>query len=98
MQVVTAGGIKVVVAKHEGKTYAFNNKCPHLGLSLKRGKVGTESKRIMPACESNPSREEGWVRNRVSKMISCHDMQIIGQTTGMHAPIFVYLSVLLFGD
>lgn len=28
-----------MVAKHEGKTYAFNNKCPHLGLSLKRGEV-----------------------------------------------------------
>ena len=35
----------MVVTKKEGKTYAFNNKCPHLGLSLKRGEItGTDDR------------------------------------------------------
>eukprot|EP00960_Hanusia_phi_P004034 118346-Hanusia_phi.AAC.4 len=38
-KVVTARNIKLVVTKKEGKLFAFNNKCPHLGLSLKRGQI-----------------------------------------------------------
>mmetsp|Transcript_43173 Transcript_43173/g.108059 ORF Transcript_43173/g.108059 Transcript_43173/m.108059 type:complete len:225 (-) Transcript_43173:226-900(-) len=44
-KVVKTGGVTVVVAKHEGKTYAFNNKCPHLGLSLKRGEITSSDDR-----------------------------------------------------
>lgn len=39
LQVVDIRGVKLVVAKKEDKVFAFNNRCPHLGLSLKRGEV-----------------------------------------------------------
>lgn len=38
-KVIKERGVTLVVAKQEGKMYAFNNKCPHLGLSLKRGEI-----------------------------------------------------------
>lgn len=38
-KVVNVRNLKVVVTRKEGKLYAFNNKCTHLGLSLKRGEV-----------------------------------------------------------
>eukprot|EP00282_Hemiselmis_andersenii_P008571 CAMPEP_0114127298 /NCGR_PEP_ID=MMETSP0043_2-20121206/10297_1 /TAXON_ID=464988 /ORGANISM="Hemiselmis andersenii, Strain CCMP644" /LENGTH=224 /DNA_ID=CAMNT_0001220357 /DNA_START=12 /DNA_END=686 /DNA_ORIENTATION=+ len=44
-KVIKTRGLTLVVAKHEGKTYAFNNKCPHLGLSLKRGEITSSDDR-----------------------------------------------------
>jgi nitrite reductase/ring-hydroxylating ferredoxin subunit len=38
-QVVTAGKLSLVLTRLKGKVYAFQNKCPHLGLSLARGKI-----------------------------------------------------------
>ncbi len=38
-QVVSVGKFSVVLARVKGKVYAFQNKCPHLGLSLARGKI-----------------------------------------------------------
>ncbi|MEB3230741.1 MAG: Rieske (2Fe-2S) protein [Leptolyngbyaceae bacterium] len=38
-QVVTVDGTKVLVLKHEGTIHAVNNACPHLKLSMKKGKI-----------------------------------------------------------
>ena len=38
-QVVTVDGQKLLVLKHEGKIHAVNNTCPHLKLSMKKGKI-----------------------------------------------------------
>jgi len=37
--VTSAGGVSVVVTRVRGEVQAFENKCPHLGLSLGKGKI-----------------------------------------------------------
>jgi len=36
---VKAGDIKLVIVKWQGAIYALENKCPHLGLPLGKGKI-----------------------------------------------------------
>ncbi|MCP6761449.1 MAG: Rieske (2Fe-2S) protein [Fischerella sp. CENA71] len=38
-QVVTVGSRKILLVNHEGQFYAVDNACPHLKLSLKKGKI-----------------------------------------------------------
>ena len=38
-QVVKVGDRKILVLNHEGQMYAVDNACPHLKLSLKKGKI-----------------------------------------------------------
>ncbi|NEQ99635.1 MAG: Rieske (2Fe-2S) protein [Cyanothece sp. SIO2G6] len=38
-QVVRGAGSKVLVLKHQSTIHAVNNACPHLKLSMKKGKV-----------------------------------------------------------
>ena len=38
-QVVKVDGRKIVVLKHEGKIHAVDNACPHLKLSIRKGKI-----------------------------------------------------------
>lgn len=49
-KVIKERGVTLVVAKQEGKMYAFNNKCPHLGLSLKRGEITPANDRFVYVC------------------------------------------------
>eukprot|EP00286_Rhodomonas_abbreviata_P000235 CAMPEP_0181291820 /NCGR_PEP_ID=MMETSP1101-20121128/2174_1 /TAXON_ID=46948 /ORGANISM="Rhodomonas abbreviata, Strain Caron Lab Isolate" /LENGTH=228 /DNA_ID=CAMNT_0023396243 /DNA_START=1 /DNA_END=687 /DNA_ORIENTATION=- len=63
-KVVKLRNLKVVVTMKEGKYYAFNNKCPHLGLSLKRGEITASDDRhgicvTCPYHKSKFSLEEG---------------------------------------
>ena len=39
MRVVSAGGRVILVAFHEGRVYALDNRCPHMGFPLSRGTV-----------------------------------------------------------
>ncbi|NET51475.1 MAG: Rieske (2Fe-2S) protein, partial [Merismopedia sp. SIO2A8] len=38
-QVVKVEDRKIVVLKHEGKIHAVDNACPHLKLSIRKGKI-----------------------------------------------------------
>ena len=38
-QCVKHNGQKILLVKHQGKIHAMENRCPHLGLSLEKGKV-----------------------------------------------------------
>jgi len=38
-QVVKVEGRKIVVLKHEGTVHAVDNACPHLKLSIRKGKI-----------------------------------------------------------
>lgn len=38
-QVVKVGSRKILLVNHEGQFYAVDNACPHLKLSLKKGKI-----------------------------------------------------------
>ena len=39
VKVVSAGGKSIALTRVKGAVQAFENKCPHLGLSLSRGKI-----------------------------------------------------------
>jgi len=39
VHVSSAGGHNVAITRVNGTVYAFENKCPHMGLSLARGKI-----------------------------------------------------------
>ena len=39
MHAVTAAGTKILLTRVEGRVCAFVNKCPHLGLSLEKGRI-----------------------------------------------------------
>ena len=38
-EVVKVGSRKILLLNHEGQVYAVDNACPHLKLSLKKGKI-----------------------------------------------------------
>lgn len=38
-QCVKPSGHKILLVKHQGKVHAIENRCPHLGMSLEKGKV-----------------------------------------------------------
>jgi nitrite reductase/ring-hydroxylating ferredoxin subunit len=38
-EVVKVGSRKILLVNHEGQLYAVDNACPHLKLSLKKGKI-----------------------------------------------------------
>jgi nitrite reductase/ring-hydroxylating ferredoxin subunit len=47
-QVVTVGSRAILLLNHEGKYYAMDNACPHLKLSLKKGKITEDGAIVCP--------------------------------------------------
>lgn len=47
-QVVTVGQRKILLLNHEGQLYAVDNVCPHMKLSMKKGKVTEDGALICP--------------------------------------------------
>lgn len=47
-KVVKVGDRKILLLNHEGQLYAVNSRCPHLNLSLKRGKVTEDCALVCP--------------------------------------------------
>jgi nitrite reductase/ring-hydroxylating ferredoxin subunit len=79
--------MKVVVTKKEGKTYAFNNKCPHLGLSLKRGKItGSDDRHgvcvVCPYHKSKFSLEDGKCKVWSESVLGIKGTEAIGEKIG----------------
>ena len=90
-KVVTKRSIKVVVAKKEGKTYAFNNKCPHLGLSLKRGQItGSDDRHgvcvVCPYHKSKFSLEDGKCKVWSESILGIKGTEGIGEKIGNIIP------------
>ncbi len=79
--------IKVVVTKKEGKTYAFNNKCPHLGLSLKRGEItGSDDRHgvcvVCPYHKSKFSLEDGSCKVWSESILGIKGTEALGEKIG----------------
>ncbi len=47
-KVVKIGGLKVLLLSHDGQLYAVDNRCPHLKMPLKRGKVTDDCALVCP--------------------------------------------------
>jgi nitrite reductase/ring-hydroxylating ferredoxin subunit len=47
-EVVTLENRKVVLLKHQGELYAINNSCPHLKMSMKKGKITEDGAIVCP--------------------------------------------------
>lgn len=47
-QVVDIGEQKVLLLNHEGKLYAVSNRCPHMGLPMKKGKITDDGALVCP--------------------------------------------------
>ncbi|MDJ0714949.1 MAG: Rieske (2Fe-2S) protein [Prochloraceae cyanobacterium] len=47
-QVVKVGKRKVLLINHSGQLYALDNACPHLKLSLKKGKITSDGAIVCP--------------------------------------------------
>lgn len=47
-EVVKVGDTPVLILNHEGKLYAVSNVCPHLKLSMKKGKITPEGAIVCP--------------------------------------------------
>lgn len=47
-KVVELGGTKILLLNHGGEVYAIDNRCPHLKLSLKKGKVTADGAIVCP--------------------------------------------------
>jgi len=47
-EVVKVGEIKILVLNHEGKFYAMADACPHLKLSMKKGKITPDGAIVCP--------------------------------------------------
>jgi len=87
VKVAIARSIKVVVAKKEGKTYAFNNKCPHLGLSLKRGEItGSDDRHgvcvVCPYHKSKFSLEDGSCKVWSESVLGIKGTEKLGEKIG----------------
>ena len=47
-QVVTVEGRSVLLINHNGQIYAVDNKCPHMKLSMKKGKITENNSLVCP--------------------------------------------------
>lgn len=47
-RVVKAAGKNVLVMRHQGQLYAVNHSCPHMGLSLKGGRLTEDGAIVCP--------------------------------------------------
>lgn len=86
-KVTTARAIKVVVTRKEGQTYAFNNKCPHLGLSLKRGEItGSDDRHgvcvVCPYHKSKFSLEDGSCKVWSESVLGIKGTEKLGEKIG----------------
>jgi len=86
-KVIKSRSIKVVVTKKEGKTYAFNNKCPHLGLSLKRGQItGSDDRHgvcvVCPYHKSKFSLEDGSCKVWSESVLGIKGTEVLGEKIG----------------
>lgn len=77
----------MVVTKKEGKTYAFNNKCPHLGLSLKRGEItGSDDRHgvcvVCPYHKSKFSLEDGKCKVWSESVLGIKGTEALGEKIG----------------
>lgn len=62
-QVLTLNGKKILFIYHGAAVYAVSNQCPHLGLSLKKGKITEEGDIICPWHHSQFALKSGAVKN-----------------------------------
>ncbi|MGF1488573.1 MAG: Rieske (2Fe-2S) protein [Prochloraceae cyanobacterium] len=62
-QVVKVGNQKILLINHAGKLYAVDNSCPHLKLSLKKGKITDDGAIVCPFHRSAFDLETGEVKN-----------------------------------
>ena len=94
--------IKVVVTKKEGKTYAFNNKCPHLGLSLKRGEItGSDDRHgvcvVCPYHKSKFSLEDGSCKIWSESVLGIKGTEKLGEKIGSFVAPMVSVAKLMWG-
>ncbi len=61
-QVVEVSDHKVLLLEHEGRIYAMLNACPHMGVSLKKGKITETGDIVCPFHHSVFSLETGAVK------------------------------------
>ncbi|MEM8777404.1 MAG: Rieske (2Fe-2S) protein [Cyanobacteria bacterium P01_G01_bin.49] len=47
-QVVKVGKHNLLLLNHQGQLYAMNNKCPHLKISMKKGKITNDGAIVCP--------------------------------------------------
>lgn len=47
-QVIKVGNHKLLLLNHEGQLYAVNNQCPHMKISMKKGKITEEGAIVCP--------------------------------------------------
>ncbi len=47
-KVVKMGDTKIVLINHQGQLYAIDNRCPHLKLSIRNGKITPEGNIVCP--------------------------------------------------
>jgi nitrite reductase/ring-hydroxylating ferredoxin subunit len=52
-KVVTVAGKKILVINHESKIYAVANKCPHLSIPMKGGKITADGAIVCPLHRSS---------------------------------------------
>jgi nitrite reductase/ring-hydroxylating ferredoxin subunit len=62
-QVVKVADVSILLLNHEGQLYAVNNVCPHLKLSLKKGKITPEGTIVCPWHRSDFDLCSGEVKN-----------------------------------
>ena len=62
-QVVKVGKQKILLINHSGKLYAVDNACPHLKLSIKKGKITEDGAIVCPFHRSAFDLETGEVKN-----------------------------------
>ncbi len=62
-QVVTVGKQNILVVNHEGQFYAVDNKCPHMKLPMKKGKITADGAITCPFHRSVFDLRTGEVRN-----------------------------------
>lgn len=75
-QVVKVGDQKILVLKHKGQLYATQSRCPHLNLSLKRGKVTDSGALVCPFHRSEFDLKTGEVQTW------CPFPPVLGQAFG----------------
>lgn len=62
-EVVKVGDNSILLLNHEGKLYAVSNVCPHLKLSLKKGKITADGAIVCPWHRSEFDLCSGEVKN-----------------------------------
>lgn len=65
-KVVKVGDRKILLVNHSGEKYAVDNACPHLKLSIKKGKITEDGAIVCPFHRSAFDLKTGEVKNWVS--------------------------------